>query len=113
MQIVWDVTETVMEERVVEEIPPNTWEQVPQYLSTERREMTGESSNHTVKVWQREVMKKPPPDHKSDQEELEDEESSSEVNQRADHMELIKDFQDAMNQAIEQLLNKSARRHSH
>ena len=28
-QNVWDVTETVMEERVVEEIPPNTWEQVP------------------------------------------------------------------------------------
>ena len=26
-QNVWDVTETVMEERVVEEIPPNTWEQ--------------------------------------------------------------------------------------
>ena len=29
MQNVWDVTETVMEERVVEDIPPNTWEQVP------------------------------------------------------------------------------------
>ena len=29
MQNVWDVTETVTEERVVEEIPPNTWEQVP------------------------------------------------------------------------------------
>ena len=28
MQNVWDITETVMEERVVEEIPPNTWEQV-------------------------------------------------------------------------------------
>ena len=28
-QNVWDVTETVMEERVVEEIPPTTWEQVP------------------------------------------------------------------------------------
>ena len=28
MQNVWEVTETVMEERVVEEIPPNTWEQV-------------------------------------------------------------------------------------
>ena len=43
---------------------------------------------------------------------MEDEESSSEVNQRADQMEFIKDFQDAMDQAIEQLLNKSARRHS-
>ena len=28
-QNVWDVTETVMEERVVEEIPPNTQEHVP------------------------------------------------------------------------------------
>ena len=28
-QNVQDVTETVMEERAVEEIPPNTWEQVP------------------------------------------------------------------------------------
>ena len=28
-QNVKDITETVMEERVVEEIPPNTWEQVP------------------------------------------------------------------------------------
>ena len=26
---VWDITETVMEERVVEEIPPNRQEQVP------------------------------------------------------------------------------------
>ena len=51
-QNVQDITETVTEERVVEEIPPNTWEQVPQHLSTERHEMTGESSNHTVKVWQ-------------------------------------------------------------
>ena len=68
-----------MEERLVEEIPPNTWEQVPQCLSTERCEMTGELSNHTVKVRQREVTKKPPPDHESDQEELEDKESLSEV----------------------------------
>ena len=28
MQNVWDITETVMEERVVEEIPLNIWEQV-------------------------------------------------------------------------------------
>ena len=28
-------------------------------------------------------------------------------------MEFIKEFQEAMNQAIEQLLNKSVRRHSH
>ena len=50
-QNVWNITETVMEERVVEEIPPNTWEQVLQCLSTERCEMTGESSNCTGKVW--------------------------------------------------------------
>ena len=112
MQNVWDVTETVTEESMVEEIPPNTWEHVPQCLSTERREMTGELSNCTVKVHQREVTKKPPPDHESDQEESEDKESSSEVNQRADGMKFIKYFQDAMNHAIEQLLNKSVRRHS-
>ena len=96
----------------MEEIPPNTWEQVLRCLSTERHEMTGESSNHTGKVWPQEVPKQPPLDHKSDQEELEDKESSSEVNQRANRMGFIKDFQNAMNQEIEQLLNKSARRHS-
>ena len=74
--------------------------------------MTGESNNHTVKVWQREAAEQPSPDHKSDQEELEGKESSSEVNQRADQMEFIKEFQEAMNKAIEQLLNKPARRHS-
>ena len=79
-QNVQDVTETVTEERVVEEIPPNTWEQVPQCLSTERHEMTGESSNRTVKVQQQEVAKQPLQDHKSDQEESEDEENSSEAN---------------------------------
>ena len=51
MQNVWDITETVTEERVMEEIPPNTWEQIPQCLSTERCEATGELSNHTGKVW--------------------------------------------------------------
>ena len=35
-QHVWDITETVTEERMMEEIPPNTWEQVPQCLSPER-----------------------------------------------------------------------------
>ena len=84
MQNVWDVTETVMEERAVEEIPPNTQEQVLQCLSTERCEMTGESSNHIGKAWPQEVTKQSPPDHKSDQEESEDEESLSEVNRRAD-----------------------------
>ena len=57
------------------------------------------------------MAKQSPPDHESDQEELEDnKESLSEVNQRADQMEFIRDFQNAMNQAIEQLLNKSVRR---
>ena len=51
-QDVWEVTETVTEERAMEEIPPNTWEQVPQHPSTERCEVTGESSNHTGKVQQ-------------------------------------------------------------
>ena len=51
-QSVQDVTETVMEERAMEEIPLNTWEQVPRCLSTERHEVTGESSNRTGKVWQ-------------------------------------------------------------
>ena len=41
-QNVWDVTETVMEKRTMEEIPPNTREQVPRCLSPERREVTGE-----------------------------------------------------------------------
>ena len=51
MQNVWDITETVMEERAVEETPPNTQEQILKPLSTERHEMSGESSNHTGKAW--------------------------------------------------------------
>ena len=51
-QNVWDVTETVMEERAVEETPLNTQEQVLQCLSTERHEVTGEPSNCAGKVWQ-------------------------------------------------------------
>ena len=49
-QSVWDVTGTVTEERRVEDTPPSTWEKVPQCLSPERREVTGESSNHTGKI---------------------------------------------------------------
>ena len=52
IQNVQDITETVTEERVVEEIPPDTWEQVPQCLSMERHEMTGESSKCTGEVCQ-------------------------------------------------------------
>ena len=51
-QNVRDITETVMEERTMEEIPPNTWEQVLQCLSPERCEVTGKSSNRTGKVRQ-------------------------------------------------------------
>ena len=45
-QNVWDVTETVTEKRTMEEIPPSTREQVLRRLSTERCEVTGESSSH-------------------------------------------------------------------
>ena len=67
-QNVWDITETVMEKRTMEEIPPSTWEQVPQCLSPERHEVTGESSNCTGRVWQQEVTNESPTDHASDQE---------------------------------------------
>ena len=49
-QNVWDATETVTEKRTMEEIPPSTREQVPQCLSPERHEVTGESSSHTGRV---------------------------------------------------------------
>ena len=58
------------------------------------------------------MTKESPSDHESDQVDSEDEESSSEVNQKADQMEFIKEFQEVMNQAIDQLLKKSVRRHS-
>ena len=66
-QNVWDITETIMEKRTVEEIPPSTREQVPQHLSPERREVAGESSSHTGRVWQQEVTNESPTDHASDQ----------------------------------------------
>ena len=62
IQNVQDVTETVTEKRTMEEIPPSTWEQVPQCLSTERHEVTGESSSRTGRVQQQEVMNEPPTD---------------------------------------------------
>ena len=51
-QNVRDITETVTEKRTMEEIPPSTWEQVLRCLSTERREVTGESSSCTGRVRQ-------------------------------------------------------------
>ena len=49
------------------------------------------------------------PDHANDQEDEEDEENSSEVNHKADQMEFIKEFQEFMNKAIDQLLKKPVR----
>ena len=83
-QNVWDITETVTEKRTMEEIPANTREQVPQCLSPERREVTGESSNCTGRVQQQEVTNESPTDHASDQENEEDEDNSSEVNHKDD-----------------------------
>ena len=100
-QNVWDITETVMEERMMEEIPPNTWEQVPQHLSPERCEVTGESSNCIGKVRQQKVTNESPPDHASDQEDEEDKENLSEVNRKADQMGFIKEFREFMNEAID------------
>ena len=91
-QNVQDVTETVMEKRTMEEISPSTREQVPQHLSPERHEVTGESSNHTGRVWQQEVTNKSPTDHASDQENEEDKDNLSEVNHKDDRMEFIKEF---------------------
>ena len=84
----------------MEEIPPSTWEQVPRHLSTERHEVTGESSSHTGRVQQQEVTNESPTDHASDQDNEEDEDNSSEVNHKDDRMEFIKEFQDFMNEAI-------------
>ena len=110
-QNVWDITETVMEKRMMEEIPPNTWEQVPRHLSPERHEVTGESSSCTERVQQQEVTNESPTDHASDQEDEEDKDNSSEVNHKDDQMEFIKEFQDFMNEAIERLLKKPVRKH--
>ena len=94
----------------MEEIPLSTQEQVPRCLSTERHEVTGESSSHTGRVWQQEVTNESPTDHASDQDN--DEDNSSEVNHKDDRVEFIREFQDFMNEAIKQLLNKLARKHS-
>ena len=72
--------------------------------------MTGESSSRTGRVWQQEVTNESPTDHASDQEN--DEDNLSEVNRKDDRVEFIKEFQDFMNEAIERLLNKPARKHS-
>ena len=101
MQNVWDVTETVMEKRTMEEILLSTREQVPRHLSPERHEVTGESSSCTGRVRQQEVTNESPTDHASDQENEEDKDNLSEVNHKDDQMEFIKEFQYFMNEAIE------------
>ena len=98
-QNVRDITETVMEKRTMEEIPLSAREQVPQRLSTERHEVTGESSSRTGRVWQQEVTNESPADHASDQDN--DEDNSSEVNRKDDRVEFIREFQEFMNEAIE------------
>ena len=72
--------------------------------------MTGESSSRTGRVWQQEVTNESPTDHASDQDN--DEDNSSEVNRKDERVEFIREFQDFMNEAIEQLLNKPMRKHS-
>ena len=51
-QNVQDITETVMEKRMMEEILLSTWEQLLRHLSPERCEVTGESSSRTGRVQQ-------------------------------------------------------------
>ena len=51
------------------------------------------------------MANEPPPDHESNQEESDDDKSSSEVSQKADRLEFIRDFQEIMNKAIKQLLD--------
>ena len=86
MQNVRDVTETVTEKRMMQEIPPSTWEQVLRCLSPERCEVTGESSSRTGRVWQQEVTIESPTDHASDQENEEDKDNSPEVNRKDDRV---------------------------
>ena len=58
------------------------------------------------------MTNEPPTDHASDQENEEDKDNLSEVNCKDDRVEFIKEFQDFMNEAIERLLNKPARKQS-
>ena len=79
----------------------------------EKCEVTGESSKCTGEVCQQEVAEQPPLDHESDQDEPEYEEDLAKFNQRADRLEFIRKFWEIMDEAIEKLLNKPARRHPH
>ena len=112
VQSVRDVTEAVTEERWMEEIPLETREQVLRCPSMERCELTGMSGKCTERVWHQEATNEPPQDHVSDQEELDNEENLLEASQRANRLEFIREFQEILNKAIEQLLNKSVRKHT-
>ena len=90
MQNVQDVTETVMEERVVEEIPLN---------------------NGEVHQW--EAAEQPPLDHESDQGKPKYKEDLVEANQRADRLEFIREFWEMMDQAFEKLLSTPVTRYPH
>ena len=73
--------------------------------------MTGESSNCTGKVWPQEVAKQPSPDHESDQEDEEDKRICQKSTARLTEWNLSKNFKVFMNEAINQLLKKPARKH--
>ena len=60
--------------------------------------MTGESSSRLGRVQQQEVTNESHKDHASDQDN--DEDNSSEVSRKDDRVEIIKEFQDFMNEAI-------------
>ena len=79
----------------------------------ERHKATRELSKHTGEVCQQEVTEQLLLDHKSDQDEPEYEEDLAKFNQRADRLEFIRKFWEIMDEAIEKLLNKPARRHPH
>ena len=96
----------------MEEIPLNTREQIPRHPSMERHELTGTSGRGAERAQQQEVANEPPHAHKSDQEESDNKENSSEASRRADRLEFIREFQELMNKAIVQLLNKPVRRHT-
>ena len=79
------------------------------------REMwtAGTSGRGTERVWQQGAASEPLQDHESDQEESDDKENLLEASPRADRLEFIREFQEIMNKAIEELLNKPVRRHTY
>ena len=109
MQSVVNVTETVTEERQVEEIPLETREKTPVRPSKERRELTETSERDMEHISQREKARESPRDHQSDPE-ADDEESSPEDSRNAVRRELINEFREIMNEAMDKLLRKPAKK---